>query len=245
MVKVIVSGHSRGLGEAVAAALLVRGTSVLGLARNRNARLAARFPDTFSEVALDLADANALPRWLETGRLGAWIDGAEQALLVNNAGTISPMGPPALQDPNEVARALALNVAAPLMLAAAFCAAAASVTDRRILHVSSGAARKPYPGWSVYCASKAALDHHARAVAEDKVAGLRICSLAPGVLDTEMQATIRATSLERFPLRERFAEMQRAGGLVPVDDCARRPADYLLGDAFGTVPTADLRDLPG
>jgi len=245
MIKAIVSGHSRGLGEAVAEVLLARGASVLGLARHGNERLAARFPGTFAQATVDLADATAIQRWLETGMLGDWLAGARQALLVNNAGTIAPMGPPALQDPNEVARALTLNVTAPLMLAAAFCAAGSAVADRRILHVSSGAARKPYSGWSIYCASKAALDHHARAVVEDKVAGLRICSLAPGVLDTEMQAAIRATSLERFPLRDRFAEMQRAGGLVAADDCARRLTDYLLGDAFGTEPTADLRDLPG
>lgn len=245
MIKVIVSGHSRGLGEAVAEALLARGASVFGIARNSNERLAARFPDRFAQVTLDLADAAAIQRWLQTGAVGAWLSGAEQALLINNAGTIAPMGPPALQDPGEVARALTLNVTAPLMLAAAFAAAGAGVADRRILHVSSGAARKPYSGWSIYCASKAALDHHARSVAEDKVAGLRICSLAPGVLDTEMQAAIRATSLERFPLRDRFAEMQRAGGLVAPEDCARRLTDYLLGDVFGSAPTADLRDLPG
>ena len=138
---------------------------------------------------------------------------------------------------------MALNVAAPLMLAAALCAASPPAAERRVLHVSSGAARKPYAGWSVYCATKAALDHHARAVAADALPRLRICSLAPGVVDTGMQAEIRATPLERFPLRDRFAEMQRSGGLISPQDCAAALVAHLLGDAFGSQPVADLRDL--
>ena len=114
---------------------------------------------------------------------------------------------------------------------------------RRVLHVSSGAARKPYPGWSVYCATKAALDHHARAVQLDAVPGLRICALAPGVIDTGMQAEIRASTSERFPLRDRFAEMQASGGLVAPAECAMHLVDFLLDEDFGREAVADLRDL--
>ncbi|MGE5651882.1 MAG: SDR family NAD(P)-dependent oxidoreductase, partial [Bacillota bacterium] len=98
-----------------------------------------------------------------------------------------------------------------------------------------------YPGWSVYCATKAALDHHARAVVLDKNDALRICSLAPGVIDTGMQAEIRASSLEQFPLRERFDALKRDGALTAPDDGAARLVDYLLSDSFGRDPVADLR----
>lgn len=245
MIKAIVSGHSRGLGAALADELLARGIAVLGLARHANPALAARHPGLLQEAVLDLADPAALAAWLEGPALHAWLADAGTALLVNNAGTLQPMGPPALQDPAAVARAVALNVAAPLMLSAALCAAAPASCIRRVLHVSSGAARKPYPGWSVYCATKAALDHHARAVAADGVEGLRICSLAPGVLDTGMQAEIRATPLARFPLRDRFAEMQRSGGLVAPEEAAMHLVDYLLDERFGAEPVADLRELTG
>ena len=144
------------------------------------------------------------------------------------------------QDPVEVGKSVALNIAAPLMLSAAVIAASAGA-ERRILHVSSGAGRNAYPGWSVYCATKAALDQHARAVALDAMPGVRICSLAPGVIDTDMQEEIRATPPERFPLRERFVELQRAGELSPPEMTARAVVEYMLHTRFGIEPVDDLR----
>lgn len=254
--KAIVSGHSRGLGAAIAGELLERGIPVLGLARRGNAALAAQHGDKLAEVVLDLADSAALAAWLAGGGLGDWMADGERVLLVNNAGTLQPMGPLPLQEVDAVVRAVAVNVAAPLMLAAAFAQAGAAVgtgangneaagkvRDRRVLHISSGAARKPYAGWSVYCASKAALDHHARAVQADVTPGLRICALAPGVVDTEMQGEIRASTLERFPLRDRFAQMQASGGLIAPAECAMHVVDFLLDEDFGREPVVDLREL--
>jgi len=236
--RAIVTGHSRGLGAAVAEELLERGIAVLGVARSGNPELAARHGDSLAEVALDLTDSGALAAWLAGGALDAWADGG---------GTLQPMGALPLQEVEAVARAVAVNVAAPLMLAAAFARAGADaggkVRDRRVLHVSSGAARKPYAGWSVYCATKAALDHHARAVQVDATPGLRICALAPGVIDTAMQGEIRASTTARFPLRDRFAEMQASGGLIAPAECAMHLVDFLLDDDFGREATADLRDL--
>ena len=240
--RAVLTGHSRGLGEAIAEELLDRGIAVLALARRGNPALAARHGERLCEVAVDLADSAALAAWLGSGALQAWLAEADEALLINNAGTLQPMGPLALQDPMAVARVVAVNVGAPLALAAAF-AAAAGPQARRVLHVSSGAARKPYAGWSVYCATKAALDHHARAVQLDAVPGLRICALAPGVIDTGMQAEIRASTPERFPLRDRFAEMQASGGLVAPAECAMHLVDFVLDEDFGREPVADLRDL--
>jgi NAD(P)-dependent dehydrogenase (short-subunit alcohol dehydrogenase family) len=194
------------------------------------------------EVCLDLGDERALQEWLAGPELAGSLRSCEIALLVNNAGALQPMGPLHRQDPSVVAHAIALNVAAPLALSAAFVRAAAEGADRRILHVSSGAGRKPYPGWAVYCASKAALDHHARSVAADAVPGLRICSLAPGVIETAMQAEIRASALADFPLRERFEAMHREGALLAPTDVAARVVAFLLHEAFGREPVADLRD---
>ena len=142
-----------------------------------------------------------------------------------------------------VMQAVALNVAAPLALADAWVAATAGVPDRRIVHISSGAARNAYAGWSVYCATKAALDMHARAVQLDAVAGLRIESLAPGVIDTGMQAHIRATDASQFPLVGRFQGLHRDGALQSPSDVARRLLAHVLGDAFGAEAVRDLRDL--
>ena len=262
----IVTGHSQGLGQAIAADLLGRGWRVLGLSRSGwPPELASQYPG-LTEVALDLADAPALAAWLAGPALADALAGvvgmagcggvpgsasagvvaqAGQVLLVNNAGLVSPIGPPGGQGAAAVMQAVALNVAAPLALADAWVAATAGVPDRRIVHISSGAARNAYAGWSVYCATKAALDMHARAVQLDAVAGLRIESLAPGVVDTGMQAHIRATDASQFPLVGRFQSLHRDGALQSPSDVARRLLAHVLGDAFGAEAVRDLRDSHG
>jgi benzil reductase ((S)-benzoin forming) len=240
--KAIVTGHTKGLGAALAANLLARGVPVLGIARSRAPELRAAYPDLFEEAELDLANSAALSVWLDGAVLGRYLDGSGAVLLLNNAGMVSPVGPLDEQDPQAVLRAVVLNVAAPMALAAAVVRASGGA-QRRILHISSGAARNAYPGWSVYCATKAALDHHARAVALDGERGIRICSLAPGVIDTGMQAEIRATPVDRFPLRQRFVELKETGTLVDPDECAEQMVDYLLGAGFGAEVIADLRTL--
>jgi benzil reductase ((S)-benzoin forming) len=112
----------------------------------------------------------------------------------------------------------------------------------RVLHISSGAGSAAYPGWSVYGATKAALDHHARAAALDGAPGLRVCSLAPGVIDTAMQAQIRSTPAERFPMRQRFVDLKASGSLSAPQDCARQVIGYLLADGFGSKPVDDVRN---
>jgi NAD(P)-dependent dehydrogenase (short-subunit alcohol dehydrogenase family) len=65
-----------------------------------------------------------------------------------------------------------------------------------IINVSSGAAHRPLPGWSAYCAAKAGLAMLTRALAaEYGEQGIRVFGFAPGIVDTDMQATIRASGI--------------------------------------------------
>ena len=239
----IVTGHSRGLGAALAESLLRRGTTVVGIARHGNAALATAFPALLREVTLDLSDVTVVTQWCDGPALAESLAGAERAVLINNAGVVQPIGPAGSLGAAAVAQAVAVNVTAPLLLTEGFLAATGSCPDRRVMHISSGAARSAYAGWSVYCATKAALDHHARAVATDTLPGLRLCSMAPGVIDTDMQGEIRATPAERFPLLDRFRDLKAGGGLMAPAACAERLVEHMLGSAFGAVPVADLRTL--
>ena len=237
----VVTGHSRGLGEAIAAELLARDVRVLGISRGANSNLAQRHGSALTQLALDLADLPALTRWLESDALPQFLRGCDLALLVNNAGLLEPLAPLEKQEPADVVRAISVNVGAVLALSAAFVAATDDVADRRILHISSGAGRKAYAGWSVYCASKAALDHHARTVATDRTERLRISAVAPGVIDTYMQDLIRASNANDVPDRQRFEDMWREGRLQNPTDVARSLTDFALSDSFGSEPVSELR----
>lgn len=243
MFHAIVTGHSRGLGAAIADNLLQRGLPVLGLARRENTQLAARFAKGLRQECLDLADSTALLAWLEGPALREFLGGADKVLLINNAGSLQPVGPLGTQDGRAIARSVALNVTAPLLLSNAVVAAAPAATEQRVLHVSSGVGRRPCAGWSVYCATKAALDHHARTAATDQVPGLIIASLAPGVIDTEMQAEIRASDATKFPSLQQFQALKRDGLLSSPADCANRLVGYVLSERCRNGDIADLRDL--
>lgn len=239
-IKAIVTGHSRGFGEGIAAALLQRDIPVLGLSRGGNEDLAAKHGTRLQEERLDLSDADVTARWLRSGALGKFVAGARMAVLVNNAGLLQPIGPLQQQDSADVWRAVSVNVGAVLSLSAAFVQATDACEDRRILHISSGAGRKAYAGWSVYCATKAALDHHARAVELDRTPRLKICSLAPGVIDTEMQFEIRATTTDRFPEKDRFVAMKREGALRDPERVGAMTVEFLLSASFGRDVISEL-----
>lgn len=240
--KAILTGHTRGLGAAIAEQLLARDIPVLGLARSGNAALAARYPALLTEIALDLSDPATLLAALAGETVKDFVASAQSLLLINNAGMLQPVGRVEMQDAAAIARTVSLNVAAPLMLTSGI---AAQMKGRpcRVLHISSGAGRHAYPGWSIYCATKAALDQHASVIALDQSPGLKICSVAPGVVDTDMQTEVRAIPPEQFPMRERFIKMKNEGTLTPAAVAAEKVVDYLLSDAFGTAPVADIREL--
>lgn len=236
----IVSGHSRGLGAAIAEHLLARDIRVLGVSRKGNPDLAKRFGGALREAELDLADPDVVARWLAGDALPRFLGGSDLALLVNNAGVLQPIGPLETQDADAVTRAVIVNVGAPLAFSASFVAATANTRERRVLHISSGAARTPFAGWSVYCATKAALDLHARAVALDRTPRLHIVSLAPGVIDTAMQAEIRASTEAHFPDRQRFVELKEGGTLKDAGKTGGAVVDFLLSESFGKEPIAEL-----
>jgi benzil reductase ((S)-benzoin forming) len=239
-IKAIVTGHSKGLGEGVAAALLAQGIAVLGVSRGPSLQLTEKFPGLLVESEADLSDHAALSAWLAGSAVHDFVQGAATILLVNNAGTVQPVGQLQDQDPLEVLRAVTLNVAAPLALAAAVVEVRGDA-DCRILHISSGAGRSAYPGWSVYCATKAALDRHAEAVVLDGAQGVRCVSLAPGVIDTGMQGEIRSATPEQFPMLERFVAMKEEGALQSAEETGARIVAFLLADGFGEVPVSDIR----
>ena len=240
--KAIVTGHTRGLGQAIAADLLARGIPVLGLARRQSPELAGRFPSLLEQASVDLADPAALQSWLGSGAPERYLEDAAALLLINNAGMLGPVGPLGRQDGDELVHAVSLNVTAPLLLSAAI--ARRYPGPLRIAHVSSGAGRSAIAGWSVYGATKAALDHHARCTGADGDPRLRICSIAPGVVDTDMQAAIRGTPAQDFPALDRFLALKREGQLSSPEGTAERLVRYFLSDEFGREAVADVRNLP-
>ncbi|RXZ42110.1 SDR family NAD(P)-dependent oxidoreductase [Crenobacter cavernae] len=244
----IVTGASRGLGAALAAALLEDGAAVVGFARHASPdtqTLAERYPTRWAFVEADLADTPTLAEHCRAAL--ALLDKHHPAALtlVNNAGVVTPVAQAGHYPHDEMAAAYAVNLLAPVALTDAFLALTSANVERKVLNISSGAAAKPYPGWGVYGSSKAALDHFTRTVAVEQAAqpnGARLVSLYPGVIDTAMQSTIRATDSADFPNRARFTALKADGALTSPAAAARAIVDFLSAPDFGVEPVVDLRE---
>ena len=238
---VIITGHSQGLGAALAEQWLHEGARVVGISRNSNTNLLEQYPENLIEVSLDLTNTQTLCHWLNNeAAWDAWC--AEQSILwlFNNAGMVSPSLLLGKQGADAVAKAVALNVSAPLMLSDAVAAQRSPSLSCNIVHISSGAAQKPYPGWSVYGACKAALDQHARNANAERN-GVDVISIAPGVVDTAMQAQLRSS--KDFPNQERFIDLHTQKQLQTPEETAERIVQYCLSERFGKQPIVDLREV--
>ncbi|MCS3805865.1 NAD(P)-dependent dehydrogenase (short-subunit alcohol dehydrogenase family) [Chromobacterium alkanivorans] len=246
----IVTGASRGLGLALTEALLADGYRVAGLARgavDALAALARRYPERLSAIDVDLSDAAAVAPAIAAAVEQLKPADCASLNLINNAGVVSPIAQAGHYPAEDVVRALAINLAAPMLATDALLRASAGLkARRRILNISSGAAAKPYPGWSVYCTTKAGLDHFSRSVAAEQAGqanAAQIVALYPGVVDTDMQASIRGSDAEQFPQKARFDALKADGELSTPAAAARRIVDHLLSPAFGLQAVVDIRNL--
>jgi NAD(P)-dependent dehydrogenase (short-subunit alcohol dehydrogenase family) len=121
---------------------------------------------------------------------------------------------------------------------------AAWTVPRKVLLISSGLGRRAMAGSASYCAAKAGMDHLARAVALEEAArpnGARIVSLAPGVIDTDMQVQLRTADPALFPERKLFAGMKEAGQLDSPEVAAGKVLGYLDREDFGVTAVGDVR----
>jgi len=245
----VITGASRGLGAALATAMMAPGHRLVCLARGSMAALEARAAAqgcTLDAVNVDLSDVAAGVAALEASLAGMAPEAFTEICLINNAGTVEPVRPVERLLPAEIDASVALNLGAPIALTACFLRATGSWSaERKILNITSGAAHKPYQGWSVYCATKAALDHFSRCLAseqQDLAGGARVVALAPGMIDTDMQAVIRKLAPGDFKDQPRFLALKQSGALISPEAAARRIIAYLKRSDFGERTVVDLRD---
>jgi len=241
----IVTGASRGLGLALCRLRLAQGHTVVAIAR-RATELTVPPGGEWLTWTLDLAEplvaAQRLEAWLGQGDGTRWAS----ASLINNAGVVSELAPLSAVTAADLSNALRVGLEAPLLLTSAFLrATAAWQVPRRVLMISSGLGRRAMAGSASYCAAKAGMDHLARALALEEAAvpnGARIVSLAPGVIDTDMQTQLRSADPARFPDRERFVGLKAGGLLDSPEQCAAKVLARLDRADFGEQPVADVRE---
>ncbi|MDO5623415.1 MAG: SDR family NAD(P)-dependent oxidoreductase [Pseudomonadota bacterium] len=244
----ILTGASRGMGLAMAQQLLAPGHVLLCLSRRVNTDLDAQASAAgapLTQWPVDLADGAAastrLADWLSPFAPGHFAS----ATLINNAGVIPAIAPLRDMPAADLAHALAVGLQAPMQLAAAFLGATRAWTGaRKVLNISSGLGRRAMASQAAYCAAKAGMDHFTRCLALEEALqtnGARVCALAPGVIDTDMQHQLRSADATRFPDRASFEQLSQGGQLTAPDEAARRVLAWLARPDFGDEAVADVR----
>lgn len=246
----LITGASKGLGLELARQSLKAGDTVVTLERKPSKALIEEAKEAdcnfiqFSADLLDRKGAVELVMWLLSDNEYADYD---RLVLINNAGVLGPVGPVENCTPQSAVDCIRINFEIPVLLTQAFLNETRDwKCERRIMNISSGAGRKSVPCWAMYCSTKAALDRFTAVTAEDQVSNpnpARLCSVAPGVIDTDMQKSIRSSSPADFPNVDRFIKLNEEGSLQSAKETAERLLTYLFSEEFGKEPIADIRKI--
>jgi len=220
----LVTGGSSGIGAALVAELEARGLRVYSVARSAD-KLAQQAEKTGSRVVPVVADVATPAGWQKVAEaVSAPLD-----FLVHNAGTLDPVVPVESLSLDGFRQNFSTNTESVLFLTQKLLPVLRQ-PGARILAVSSGAAFRAIPGWAAYCTAKAAMNMVIQVFEAEwaTARGIRSALVRPGVVDTPMQAHIRAQDAQNFPLVEKFRALKSDNALASPAEVAKFMADILL-----------------
>lgn len=200
----LISGCSSGFGAALASAVLARGERVAATARNAGAlsELAAQFPDTCRTLTLDVTDVAQVKSVVaqavaEFGRIDVVVNNAGHGLI----GAFEELGP------QQITRSFETNFFGALEVIRAALPILREQGSGHIVNISASAAISNYPGFSIYGATKWALEGVSESLAAElKPLGIKVTIVQPGPFRTDFIAR----SLERA--ENHIADYDRTSG---------------------------------
>lgn len=216
----IVTGASRGLGEAIVKKLLTEDTCIIYVSRKNNQTLEELVKSRkqvfihFEEC--DLSKIGQLASLVK--RVFSKIDfnNANKITLINNAGKVEPIKNVGDASEKDIVSNVQLNLVAPMVLTEYFIKETKSFSGpTMVVNITSGAANRPIAGWSTYCSTKAGLNMFTNTIGIEQVAKSEVTAIAfsPGIMDTDMQSTIRTAEKDDFDAVDQFKEYHEKGML--------------------------------
>jgi NAD(P)-dependent dehydrogenase (short-subunit alcohol dehydrogenase family) len=181
---IVITGVSRGLGQAMTEGFIQLGHTVLGCARSEAAveKLKQQFGSPHDFTALDVANEEQVKTW--TKRLLS--DYGSPDLLINNAAMINQLAPLWEIPSEDFSRLIDVNIKGVATVIRHFVPAMIEKGSGIIVNLSSGWGRSTSPEVSSYCASKWAIEGMTRSLAQELPNGMAAIPLSPGIIHTDM-----------------------------------------------------------
>lgn len=200
---IVLTGATRGCGEALAREFVRLGHRVAGCGRDaaRGEALAISLGAAFPFTRVDVTEAAAVAAWAHATleRFGP------PSLLINNAAVMIPERKLWETDPADFARLIDINVTGAVNVIHAFLPAMIARREGVIVNFSSGWGRSVDAGFTPYCASKWAIEGLTRALALELPPGMAAVPLSPGMIDTDMLRAAFGAEAAAYPQPEAWA----------------------------------------
>ncbi len=218
----IVIGGSRGLGKALVDVFSRGGWTVHEFSRTGNPPY---------NRPLDLTQPSESLKVFSGFLSTIHHDQIDKMVMILNSAVILPIRKAAHLTPEEMHGSLNVNVVGSLFICQAYLRQFRHLAcPKYLVNIGSGAAHRGFPGWSLYCAGKAATESFIRAVYEEEKTEphpFHVFNYDPHVMDTRMQEEIRSSAESDFPLVERFRAFHAEGQLAPPERVAHHLYDLI------------------
>ncbi|MBD5779573.1 SDR family NAD(P)-dependent oxidoreductase [Pelagicoccus sp. NFK12] len=223
---IIITGVSKGLGQALSKVLENEQTKLVGFGRTQG-----EFSGTFHTC--DFTKPQLAASIFQKALADEPLEDSESIVFIANAGRLGLLQPAQNLDPFEIEETIAANLTQSALAASAFLKRVESLpVPKAFLQISSGAALpdRAKASWSLYCATKAGQEQLVRTIAKEQENAPHptvFANINPGVMETAMQEQIRKTSPSHFPEVERFIKLKEEGRIPTPDTIAQKIADLI------------------